>query len=185
MSSVEYQNMEGKMNKTLDVLQDEFNSVRAGRANPAILDHINVDYYGSPTPIKQIANITVPEARMIVIQPWDTNSLKDIERAILTSDLGINPGNDGKIIRLTFPSLTEERRKDLIKQIKKYGEEAKIAIRSIRRDTMDKYKKMEKKSEITEDDLKDSEKEIQKITDEHIEIIDGMIKSKEEELMEV
>jgi ribosome recycling factor len=185
MSSSEYKVMEGKMNKTLDVLHDEFNSVRAGRANPAILDHINVDYYGVPTPIKQMANVSVPEARMMVIQPWDTSILKDIEKAILTSDLGINPGNDGKIIRLTFPTLTEERRKELIKQIKKYGEEAKIAIRSIRRDTIDKYKKMEKKSEITEDDLKDSEKEIQKITDDHIKKVDEMVHLKEEELMEV
>lgn len=144
---------EDRMNKTLNVLQDEFASIRAGRANPHVLDKIKVDYYGTPTPIQQVGNISVPEARMIVIQPWEKSLLKSIERAILTSDLGINPTNDGTMIRLVFPELTEERRKDLAKDVKKKGEAAKVAIRNIRRDANDTFKKLEKAGEFSEDDL--------------------------------
>lgn len=180
-----YKEAEERMQKTLGVLGNEFGSIRAGRANSAVLDRIAVDYYGVHTPINQMAAISVPEARTLVISPWDASSLKAIEKAIQSSDIGINPSNDGKSIRLMFPPLTEERRKDLVKEVHKFGEEAKVAIRSIRRDTIEKYKDMKKKSEITEDDLKDAEKDIQELTDKFVKEIDGMIGKKEKELLEV
>lgn len=171
-----------RMQKSLDHLASEFDTVRAGRANAAVLDHIQVEYYGSPTPIQQVASISSPDPRSLVIQPWDNSVLKGIEKAILKSDLGINPTNDGKCIRLLFPQLTEERRKELAKQVKKYGEECKVAIRNIRRDAMDTYKKQQKASEITEDDLKNLEKDMQKMTDEFIKKVDEMTAKKEKEL---
>ena len=181
----DYQVYTAKMQKTTEVLGAQFDSVRAGRANPAVLDKLRVEYYGSPTPISQIASVATPDPRSLAIQPWDTSSLKLIEKAILESDLGINPNNDGKIIRLVFPQLTEDRRKDLIKQIKKYSEEAKIAIRNIRRDALESFKKQQKKSEITEDDLKNVEKDFQKFTDDYIKEIDNITAKKEKELMAV
>ena len=176
---------EGKMEKTLDVLLDEFGSIRAGRANPHVLDRIKVDYYGTPTPIQQVGNINVPEARMIVIQPWEKSLLKSIEKAILTSDLGINPTNDGSVIRLVFPELTEERRKDLAKDVKKKGEAAKVAVRNIRRDANESLKKMEKNGDISEDDLKDGNDKIQKLTDKMIDKIDKAVETKTKEIMPV
>lgn len=180
-----YQEFTSKMKKTTEVLSSQFDSVRAGRANPAVLDKLKVEYYGTPTPINQIASVATPDPRSLSIQPWDTSSLKLIEKAILESDLGINPNNDGKVIRLVFPQLTEERRKDLIKQIKKYAEEAKVAIRNIRRDAMENYKDLKKKSEITEDDLKDIERDMQKFTDDFIKEIDTIAAKKEKELMAI
>jgi len=174
-----------KMGKTIDVLNREFAAIRAGRANPEVLNKIMVDYWGAPTAINQMASISVAEARVLVIQPYDASALKAIEKAIQTSDLGINPNNDGKVIRLVFPQLTEERRKDLCKSIKKYGEEAKVSVRAIRRDTMEKFKAMKKNSEITEDDLKVCEKDIQKITDNFSEDIDKMVVNKEKEVMSI
>ena len=171
-----------KMQKSLDHLTSEFATVRAGRANAAVLDQIQVEYYGSPTPIQQVASISSPDPRSLMIQPWDSTVLKAIEKAILKSDLGINPTNDGKCIRLLFPQLTEERRKELAKQVKKYGEECKVAIRNIRRDALDTYKKQQKASEITEDDLKNLEKDMQKMTDEFIKKVDEMTAKKEKEL---
>ncbi len=185
MTNNEYKPIEEKMKKTISVFKNELNGLRAGRANPAVLEKISVDYYGTSTPISQLSNISVPEARIILIQPWDSKMLKEIEREIQKSDIGINPINDGKVIRLIFPTLTEERRKDLIKHIKKLGEESKIAIRSIRRDSIDEYKKMEKKSEITEDDLKTTEKDIQELTDKNIAEIDKIIEAKNKEILEV
>ncbi len=176
---------EEKMNKTISVFEENLSEIRAGRANPAILNKITVDYYGVPTPINQVAGISVPEARMILIQPWDMNLLKEIEKEILKSDIGINPNNDGKVIRLNFPELNEERRKEIVKDIRKLAEEAKVAIRSIRRDAMDEAKEMQKKSEITEDDLKNEENEIQKLTDKKVEEIDSMLASKEKEVMSI
>ena len=176
---------EDKMEKSLDVLLDEYASIRAGRANPHVLDRLRIDYYGTPTPIQQVGNVTVPEARMIVIQPWGKSLLKEIEKAILVSDLGINPTNDGNVIRLVFPELTEERRKDLAKDVKKKGEGAKVAIRNIRRDAMDSIKKMEKAGDISEDDLKQGEEKIQKITDKMIEKVDKAIETKTKEIMTV
>lgn len=176
---------ENKMKKTVEVLHTQFTSVRAGRANAAVLDHIRVEYYGAPTPIQQIASISTPDPRSIVIQPWDASSLKAIEKAIQTSDLGINPTNDGRVIRLLFPQLTEERRKELVKQVSKYGEEAKVAVRNIRRDAMEVFKTQKKKSEITEDDLKDIEKNLQKLTDEYIKEIEKIADKKEKELCEI
>ena len=176
---------EDKMVKSHGALLDDFTSIRAGRANPHILDKITVDYYGTPSPLQSVANISVPEARMIQIQPWENSLIKEIEKAIMTSDIGINPANDGKVIRLVFPELTEERRKDLCKSIKKYGEEAKVSVRAIRRDTMEKFKAMKKNSEITEDDLKVCEKDIQKITDNFSEDIDKMVVNKEKEVMSI
>ena len=176
---------EEKMNKTISVFEENLSEIRAGRANPAILNKITVDYYGVPTPINQVASISVPEARMILIQPWDMNLLKEIEKEILKSDIGINPNNDGKVIRLNFPELNEERRKEIVKDIRKLAEEAKVAIRSIRRDAMDEAKEMQKKSEITEDDLKNEENEIQKLTDKKVEEIDSMLASKEREVMSI
>ena len=176
---------EDKMEKSLDVLLDEYASIRAGRANPHVLDRLRIDYYGTPTPIQQVGNVTVPEARMIVIQPWEKSLLKEIEKAILVSDLGINPTNDGNVIRLVFPELTEERRKDLAKDVKKKGEGAKVAVRNIRRDAMDSIKKMEKAGDISEDDLKQGEEKIQKITDKMIEKVDKAIETKTKEIMAV
>lgn len=174
-----------KMKKTTEVLSTQFDSVRAGRANAAVLDQIRVEYYGTPTPINQIATVATPDPRSLSIQPWDSSCLKLIEKAILESDLGINPQNDGKNIRLVFPQLTEERRKDLIKQVKKYAEEAKVAIRNIRRDAIDKFKDMKKKSEITEDDIKVIEKDMQKLTDDYIKEIDVISANKEKELLAI
>ena len=176
---------EDKMEKSLDVLLDEYASIRAGRANPHVLDRLRIDYYGTPTPIQQVGNVTVPEARMIVIQPWEKSLLKEIEKAILVSDLGINPTNDGNVIRLVFPELTEERRKDLAKDVKKKGEGAKVAVRNIRRDAMDSIKRMEKAGDISEDDLKQGEEKIQKITDKMIEKVDKAIETKTKEIMTV
>ena len=174
-----------KMDKTLDVLASQFASVRAGRANAGVLDRISVEYYGVDTPINQVGSITSPDPRTLVIEPWDKSLLKLIEKAIQVSDLGINPQNDGRIIRLVFPQLTEERRKELTKQVKKYGEESKVAIRNIRRDAMDAIKAMKKKSEITEDDQKVAEKDLQKVTDDYIKKVDAAVAKKEKELMEL
>ncbi len=174
-----------KMEKTLKVLGSDFAAIRAGRANPAVLDRIMVDYYGTPTPIQQMAAVSVSDARVLVIQPWDKSSLKAIEKAIQASDLGINPANDGTVIRLTFPQLTEERRKELSKDIKKLGEEAKVAVRAIRRDANDKIKNMKKNNELTEDDVKLFDKDIQKLTDKYIENVDSAVSVKEKEIMTV
>ncbi len=174
-----------KMEKTLNSLHSEYASIRAGRASAAVLDRISVDYYGSPTPINQLATVSVAEARILNIQPWDKSVLTAIEKAIQTSDIGINPTNDGSIIRLVFPPLTEDRRKEIVKDIKKKAEDAKVAVRSIRRDNIDKLKKKQKNSEITEDDLSSGEEKIQKITDEYIKKIDDMSKDKEKEVMEI
>ena len=173
------------MNKTISVLEENLAKVRAGRANPAILNKVKVNYYGVPTPINQVAGISIPEARLIVIQPWDISILKEIEKEILKADIGINPNNDGKVIRLAFPELTEERRKELVKDIKKISEEAKVSIRAIRREGIDEFKKKEKDSEITEDDLKKAEDDIQKLTDGKIEQIDKILENKEKEIMSV
>lgn len=174
-----------KMTKTISVLKSDFAAIRAGRANAAVLDKILVDYYGSPTPINQMAAISVTEARILVIQPWDKSTLTPIYKAIQMSDIGINPQNDGSVIRLTFPALTEDRRKEIVKEIKKMSEDSKVAVRSIRRDAMDKVKKMQKASEITEDDLKEGEEELQKITDGFIKDIETMSATKEKEIMEI
>ena len=182
---MDFKHIEEKMDKTISVLQENLAEIRAGRANPAILNKIKVDYYGTPTPINQVAGISVPEARLIVIQPWDMSVLKDIEKAILASDIGINPNNDGKVIRLAFPELNEERRKEIVKDIKKIAEEAKVSIRAIRRDGIDEAKAKQKNSEITEDELKVAETEIQKITDKNIEEIDKILADKETEIMSV
>lgn len=178
-------NAKEKMTKSLANLDKEFGAIRAGRANPAVLDKVQVDYYGSPTPVAQLASISVSEARILVIQPWDKSCLKLIEKAIQASDIGINPTNDGSVLRLTFPQLTEERRKELCKSVKKIGEDAKVAIRSIRRDTMDKLKAMKKNSEITEDDLKDCEKKVQDLTDKYCADADKAVSAKEKEIMTV
>ena len=180
-----YQEYDVKMQKTIEVVVSDFAGVRAGRANAAVLDKITVEYYGTETPIQQVASISTPDARTLVIQPWDGTLLKAVEKALLASELGINPQNDGKVIRLIFPQLTEERRKELTKQVKKYGESGKIAIRNIRRDAMDKVKAMKKKSEITEDEAKDYEKELQNLTDKRCKDIDVLTADKEKELMNV
>ena len=174
-----------KMDKTIEALKSQFASVRAGRANASVLDRINVEYYGAETPIGQVATIASPDPRTLTISPWDTTLLKAIEQAIQASDLGINPQNDGRLIRLSFPMLTEERRKDLTKQVKKYGEEGKIAIRNIRRDAMEAAKKQQKKNEITEDDLKEIEKTVQDLTDQYIKKIDDLTAEKDKELMAI
>ncbi len=174
-----------KMEKTISVLREDLITIRAGRANPHMLDKITVEYYGSPTPLSQLANVTVPEPRMLQINPYDVSAIGEIEKAIMTSDLGMNPSNDGKIIRLSVPMLTEERRKDLVKQVKKIGETAKVAIRNERREANDKLKKMHKNGDLTEDDLKSSEEDVQKMTDNHVKQIDEMVKSKEAEILEV
>ena len=176
---------DAKMQKTIDVVMSDFASVRAGRANAAVLDKITVDYYGAPTPLNQVAAISSPDPRTLMIQPWDGTLLRAIEKAIQTSDLGINPQNDGKVIRLAFPQLTEERRKDLTKQVRKYGEEGKVALRNIRRDAMEDFKKKKKASELTEDDLKQLEKELQDLTDKRCKDIDELTAKKEQELMAV
>lgn len=176
---------EDKMNKTLDNLMAEYGTIRAGRANPKVLDRIRVDYYGTPTPIQQVGNVSVPEPRMLLIQPWEKSLLKAIEKAILTSDLGINPTNDGSVIRLVFPELTEERRKELSKDVKKKGENAKVAIRNIRRDANDTFKKQEKAAEISEDDLDELIDKIQKLTDKMIDKVDKAVESKTKEIMTV
>ena len=182
---MDYTEIKEKMSKTIESLNVRLSEVRAGRANPAILNKVKIDYYGTPTPINQVAGISVPEARMIVIQPWDASVLKDIEKAILASEIGINPNNDGKVIRLNFPELTEERRKELVKEIKKYAEETKVAVRNSRRDAIEKFKAMQKQGEMTEDELKSAEDEVQKITDKNIEEIDKMIQNKESEIMSI
>ena len=180
-----YSYADEKMAKTISALKNEYASIRAGRASAAVLDRIRVDYYGTPTPVNQLAAVSVSEARILVIQPWDKSVLGAIEKAIQTSDLGINPQNDGTIIRLTFPPLTEDRRKEIVKTIRATAEESKVAIRSIRRDCIDKLKKMEKASEITEDDLKEGEKQIQDRTDKFIKEIDSIASAKEKEVMEI
>ncbi len=182
---MEFNDLEERMEKTLGVLEENLSEIRAGRANPAILNKVTVDYYGVPTPINQVAGISVPEARLIVIQPWDASILKEIEKAILASDIGLNPNNDGKVIRLSFPELTEERRKELVKDVKKIGEDSKVSIRSIRRDGIDESKSMQKEGLITEDDLKRAEEQIQKLTDKKIEEIDSIVSKKEKEIMSV
>ena len=176
---------EERMKKTLAVLNSDFDTIRVGRANPKALDRITVNYYGTATPLSQVGNISVPEPRLLQISPWEPNLLKDIEKAIASSDLGINPTNDGKVIRLVFPELTEERRKQLTKDVKKKGEDAKVAIRNIRRDAVDAFKKAEKKSEITEDDLKNLDKEIQDLTDKYIADLDKIVEAKNKEIMTV
>ncbi|MBR6785560.1 MAG: ribosome recycling factor [Clostridia bacterium] len=180
-----FKTTEEKMSKTVSVLNAEYAAIRAGRANASVLDKIKVDYYGTPTPINQMAAVSVAEARILTIQPWDTSTLHPIEKAIMASDIGINPQNDGRIIRLVFPQLTEERRRDLCKDVKNMAEESRIAIRSIRRDSIDKVKKMEKASEITEDDLKIAEKKIQDFTDKYIKEIDKAAEAKEKDIMEI
>lgn len=182
---MDYKNIEERMNKTISVYEEKLSEVRAGRANPAILNKVKIDYYGTPTPINQVAGVSVPEARLIVIQPWDVSVLKDIEKAILASDIGINPNNDGKVIRLAFPELNEERRKELVKEIRKMAEEAKVAIRAIRREGIDNAKAEQKEGNITEDELKQAENDIQKLTDKNIEEIDKILENKEKEVMSV
>ena len=182
---MDYTSLEEKMEKTISVFSEKLSEVRAGRANPAILNKIRIDYYGTQTPINQVAAISVPEARLIVIQPWDISVLKEIEKAILASDIGINPNNDGKVIRLAFPELNEERRKELVKDIKKMAEEAKVAVRAVRRDGIEEAKAEQKEGNITEDELKSAETEIQKITDKNIEEIDQILSVKEKEIMSV
>ena len=177
--------LEERMQKSVNVFEQNLSEVRAGRANPAILNKISVEYYGVTTPINQVAGISVPEARMIVIQPWDASILKEIEKAILASDIGLNPNNDGKVIRLNFPELTEERRKDLVKDIRKTAEEARVSIRSIRRDGMEDVKAKQKNGEITEDDKARQEDEIQKLTDKYIAQIDKVLENKEKEIMNI
>ncbi len=174
-----------KMQKTMNNLSEEFGSIRAGRANPHVLDKLRVDYYGTPTPIQQVANVNVPEPRMIQIQPWEASMVREIEKAIMTSDLGINPTNDGKVIRLMFPELTEERRKELAKDVKKKGESAKVAIRNIRRDANDSFKKLAKSAEVSEDEIKELEEQAQKLTDKYIAEIDKAVESKTKEILTV
>ena len=183
--AVDFKEYNRRMEKALDHLNDEMGAVRAGRANAKVLDRITVEYYGSETPLNGVATISSPDARTLVITPWDTKLLKEIGKAIQTSDLGINPQNDGRVIRLTFPQLTEERRKDLVKQVKKYAEDAKVAMRNIRRDGMDYVKKLKKNSEITEDDQKKAEKDLQDLLDKNIKKVDAALAAKEKELMAI
>ena len=178
------QQYEDKMKKAFEFLESDYAAIRAGRANPHVLDKLRVDYYGTPTPIQQVGNVTVPEARIIQIAPWEKSLLKEIEKAILTSDIGINPTNDGSVIRLVFPELTEERRKDLVKDVKKKAEESKVAIRNIRRDGNEDLKKQQKAGELTEDQLKTETEKLQKLTDKYIEEINGIYEAKEKEIME-
>lgn len=185
MSKEAYKVYEEKMNKSIEAVVADFDSVRAGRANAGVLNRINADYYGTPTPIQQIASISSPDARTLVITPWDASAVRAIEKAIQESDLGINPTNDGKCVRLSFPQLTEERRKDLVKQIHKYSESGKVAVRNIRRDAMDHFKKAQKANELTEDELKVVEKDLQKLTDDSCKKIDTLLANKEKELMSV
>lgn len=183
--AVDFKDYEKRMEKALNHLDEEFGAVRAGRANAKVLDRITVEYYGSETPLNGVATISTPDARTLVIQPWDSKLLKEIQKAILTSDLGINPQNDGRVIRLVFPQLTEERRKDLVKQVRKLSEEGKVAMRNIRRDGMDYVKKLKKNSEITEDDQKKAEKDLQDLLDKMIKKVDAALASKEKELMSI
>ena len=183
--SVDFKEFNRKMDKTLEILQEDFGAIRAGRANARVLDRITVEYYGVDTPVGQVGTISSPDARTLVIQPWDGSLLKKIEKAIQASDLGINPQNDGRVIRLVFPQLTEERRKELAKQGRKYGEDAKVAVRNVRRDAMDYIKKLKKDSEITEDDQKKAEKDLQELTDKYIKKVDEVCGAKEKELMEL
>jgi len=183
--STHTKSFEDRMKKSVEALDKELDTIRAGRANPRVLDRIMVDYYGTPTPLNQVGNVTVPEARLLQIQLWDASILKLVEKAILASDLGINPTNDGKVIRLVFPELTEERRKALAKDVKKKGEDAKVALRNIRRDAMDAFKKQQKSSEITEDDLKDLEDEVQKLTDKYVGELDKRVESKNKEILSI
>ena len=183
--AVDFKEFERRMGKAVDHLADEFGAVRAGRANAKVLDRITVEYYGSETPLNGVATISSPDARTLIIQPWDTKLLKDIAKAIQTSDLGINPQNDGRVIRLVFPQLTEERRKELAKQVRKYAEDAKVAMRNIRRDGMDYVKKLKKNSEITEDDQKKAEKDLQTLLDKYIKKVDDALAAKEKELMAI
>ena len=183
--AVDFKEFERRMGKAVDHLEEEFGAVRAGRANAKVLDRISVEYYGSETPLNGVATISSPDARTLVISPWDTKLLKDIAKAIQTSDLGINPQNDGRVIRLVFPQLTEERRKELAKQVKKYAEDAKVAMRNIRRDGMDHVKKLKKNSEITEDDQKKAEKDLQTLLDKYIKKVDDALAAKEKELMAI
>lgn len=182
---MDYTKIQEKMEKTINNFAERLSEIRAGRANPAILNKVKIDYYGTPTPINQMAGISVPEARLIVIQPWDVSVLKDIEKAILASDIGINPNNDGKVIRLAFPELNEERRKELVKDIKKMAEEAKVAVRGARRDGIEAAKAEQKEGNMTEDELKQAENEIQKLTDKNVEEIDKILANKEKEIMSV
>ena len=182
---MDYKSLEEKMDKTISVFSEKLAEVRAGRANPAILNKVKIDYYGTQTPINQVAAISVPEARLIVTQPWNASVSKEIETATLASDIGINPNNDGKVIRLAFPELNEERRKELVKDIRKMGEEAKVAVRNVRREGIDKAKQEQKDGEMTEDDLKHAENEIQKMTDKYIEEVDKVLEKKEKEVMSV
>lgn len=174
-----------KMEKTCEALSSDFSTIRAGRANPHILDKLKVDYYGTPTPFQQVANVSVPEPRMIQIQPWEASLVKDIEKAILMSDIGLTPTNDGKVIRLVFPELTEDRRKELVKDIKKKGENSKVAIRNIRRDANDAIKKLSKETDMSEDEVKSTEDDIQKLTDKYVAMIDKMVEEKSKEIMTV
>ncbi len=178
-------NTEEKMNKTVGVLERDYKSIRAGRANVSVLDRITVNYYGSPTPIQQMAAVSVPEPRILMIQPWDASTLKDIEKAILTSDIGINPQNDGRVIRLSFPPLTEERRKEIVKDVRKTAEESKVAVRNTRRDAIEKLKALKKSNTVTEDDVADGEKKIQNLTDKYCKEIDELAALKEKEIMEI
>ena len=182
---MDYTNLKERMEKSIGAYQEKLSEIRAGRANPAILNKISVEYYGVPTPINQVAGISVPEARMIVIQPWDASVLKAIEKAILASDIGLNPNNDGKVIRLNFPELTEERRKELVKDIKKIAEEARVSVRSIRRDGMDDLKNELKNSEISEDEKTDLEEKVQKLTDKYVAEIDKILEAKEKDIMNI
>ena len=181
----QYRPIDEKMNKSVNVLAGEFAAIRAGRANPAVLDKLFVDYYGTPTPINQMAAVSVSEARVLVIQPWDRSTLKEIEKAILTSDIGINPNNDGTVIRLNFPPITEDRRKEICKDVRKLGEDSKVAIRSIRRDALEKFKAEKKNGTLTEDDLKAAEKDVQDLTDKYCKTIDTMVADKEKEVMSI
>lgn len=185
LNQASYEVYQSKMEHTLENLQGNLNAVRAGRANPRVLDRLTVEYYGTETPIQQVANIQVPEARMITITPWDPSTLTAIEKAIQMSDIGINPANDGKMLRLNFPALTEERRKELAKQVSKYGEEAKVAIRNVRRDAMDHFKGLLKSKELSEDLLRQAEDEVQKFTDRYVHKVEQMVQSKEKDLMEI
>ncbi len=182
---MDYTNLKEKMEKAINSYNERLSEIRAGRANPAILNKVRIDYYGTQTPINQVAAVSVPEARLIVIQPWDASVLKEIEKAILASDIGINPNNDGKVIRLTFPELTEERRKEIVKDVKKMSEEAKVAVRNVRREGIDKAKADQKAGDMTEDELKCAENEIQKLTDKYVEEIDKIAETKEKEVMSV
>ena len=183
--AVDFKEFTRKMDKTLEILQEDFGAIRAGRANARVLDRITVEYYGVDTPVGQVGTISSPDARTLVIQPWDGSLLKKIEKAIQTSDLGINPQNDGRVVRLVFPQLTEERRRELAKQVRKYGEDANVAVRNIRRDAMDYIKKLKKDSEITEDDQKKAEKDLQELTDKYVKKVDDACAVKEKELMEL